>query len=240
MTSEDLRNFLSDNGVEFEERELTNFLQFRCASGEIFNFFHSTGTVQIQGKRTPLTETIEAMLSNSPQAPPSTLPSRQGAPQSVSSPDKPIFIVYGHDHASRDALELQLHRFGLEPIILQNLPIAGETIIEKLDNHIGSRSRGEVGFACVLLTPDDEGHRVGAPEEKKYRARQNVVFELGMVMARLGRRHVAILHKESVELPSDIAGLIYIPYTERVDEAKTQLFNELKSAGYSPDPAGLN
>lgn len=55
-----------------------------------------------------------------------------------------------------------------------------------------------------------------------------------MVLARLGRRRVAILHKASVELPSDIAGLIYIPYKERVDEAKMKLYGELMAAGYNP------
>ena len=61
-----------------------------------------------------------------------------------------------------------------------------------------------------------------------------------MVLARLGRRRVAILHKQSIELPSDIAGLLYIPFTERVDEVKNRLFNELREAGYHPDAGALN
>jgi predicted nucleotide-binding protein len=60
-----------------------------------------------------------------------------------------------------------------------------------------------------------------------------------MVLARLGRGRVVILHKGSVELPSDIAGLIYRPFQERVEEARTQLFQDLKNAGYEPDTAGL-
>ena len=92
----------------------------------------------------------------------------------------------------------------------------------------------------MLLTPDDEGHKAGKPEEKKYRARQNVVLELGMVLAKIGRRRVAILHKESVELPSDIHGLIYIGFQERVEEGKTKLFNELRQAGYNPHLSALH
>ena len=126
---------------------------------------------------------------------------------------------------------------GLEPIILQNLPAAGDTIIEKLERYLGER--GNVGFACVLLTPDDEGHLAGQPEQRKYRARQNVILELGMVLARLGRRRVAILHKESVELPSDIAGLIYVPYKERVGEVAAKLFQELREGGYEPNAEAL-
>lgn len=90
---------------------------------------------------------------------------------------------------------------GLEPIIPANLPAAGDTIIEKLERYLGEH--GNVGFACILLTPDDEGHKAGKVEDRKHRARQNVVLELGMVLARIGRRRVTILHKESVELPSD-------------------------------------
>ena len=74
-------------------------------------------------------------------------------------PDRRVFVVYGHDTAARDALELLLHKMGLEPIILQNLPAAGDTIIEKLESYLGEHAN--VGFACELLTPDDEGARCG-------------------------------------------------------------------------------
>ena len=66
----------------------------------------------------------------------------------------------------------------------------------------------------------------------KYRARQNVVLELGMVLSRLGRQHVAIFMKQSVEPPSDIAGLIYIPFKERVDEVTMKLLQALQAAGF--------
>jgi predicted nucleotide-binding protein len=90
----------------------------------------------------------------------------------------------------------------LEPVILQNLPVGWQTIIEKLEANL------DVRYACVLPTPDDEGHPTGQPKEKKVRARQNVVLELGMFPVRLGRKRVAILHKGNLELPSDISGLI--------------------------------
>ena len=126
----------------------------------------------------------------------------------------------------------------MKTIVLANLPAGGDTIIEKLERFLSKE--GQIGFACVLLTPDDEGNSVAEPAAKKYRARQNVVLELGMVLARLGRKRVAILHKQSVELPSDINGLLYIAFKEHVSEARTQLFQELQNAGYRPDPAGLS
>ena len=162
-----------------------------------------------------------------------------GSPvQQPHSTPAPTFVVYGHDVASRDQLELLLRRMELTPIILGNLAAAGDTIIEKLERYLGEH--GDIGFACVLLTPDDEGYKAGKPEERKYRARQNVVLELGMVLARIGRKRVAILHKESVELPSDIHGLLYIPFKEQVEEAKNRLYTELREAGYHPAPNALN
>jgi hypothetical protein len=58
-----------------------------------------------------------------------------------------------------------------------------------------------------------------------------------MVLARLGRRRAAILHKQSIELPSDIAGLTWIGFQERLDEVQARLFTELRQAGFEPDPA---
>ena len=65
-------------------------------------------------------------------------------------------------------------------------------------------------------------------------ARLNVVLELGMVLANLGRKRVAILRKKTVEQPSDIDGLIYIPFDEHIDEIKIKLYRELQAAGYKP------
>ena len=76
----------------------------------------------------------------------------------------------------------------------------------------------EVDFAIVLATPDDEGYRMGHPDEKAYRARQNVVLEMGMLLAKLGRENVAILLKtqEEMERPSDITDLIYVPFRDNI------------------------
>jgi predicted nucleotide-binding protein len=231
MNPEELRAFLTQRQVRFEEREIEYGTQFRCASGEIFNVY-SSGKVVPAGKRTDLSSEVdnwargEIYVSVEPR-----IPDEGPKPKSL-GPDRRVFIVYGHDLTSRDNLELLLHRMELEPIILQNLPAGGDTIIEKLEHYLGEH--GNVGFACVLLTPDDEGYKAGFEDKKQYRARQNVILELGMVLARLGRKRVAILIKESVERPSDIDGLIYIRYKERVDEIKFDLVKELKNAGYSP------
>lgn len=236
MTSDELRRILKERVVPFNEKPVQNGTRFDCKTGEIFNVF-DTGKMSFQGKQTTtLAKDIRAQCDGGAEAP--ALAEAQIAPSVAAPAQSPVFVVYGHDVDSRNQLELILHRMRLEPIILANLAAAGDTIIEKLERYLGEH--GNVGFACVLLTPDDEGFKAGKNEDKKYRARQNVVLELGMVLARLGRRRVAILHKQSIELPSDIAGLLYIPFTERVEEVKNRLFNELREAGYHPDAGALN
>ena len=97
----------------------------------------------------------------------------------------------------------------------------------------------EAVFAVVLVTPDDEGHPKDRPDEKKYRARQNVVLELGMMLRGLGREQVAILiptlKSGVMERPSDIDGLMYIPYKDTVEDAKVLLAKELNVQGLSID-----
>lgn len=229
MTPDDMRDLLKGRGVDHEERIVQNGTQFRCSDGEVFTVY-DTGKCVPGGKTTDLTRFVQ----ESARAPRSRIVEERAAP---SRPPGPVFIVYGHDTAARDELELLIRRMGLEPIVLGNLPAQGDTVIEKLEHYLVDH--GKVGFACVLLTPDDEGHRAGQAKEIRPRARQNVVLELGMVLAALGRRRVAILRKESVEDPSDIAGLVWIGFKEKVSEVAPKLFKELTEAGYSPRPQGL-
>jgi predicted nucleotide-binding protein len=53
-----------------------------------------------------------------------------------------------------------------------------------------------------------------------------------MFLAKLGRKRVAILYKGDLELPSDINGLLYLPFKERIDEIKERIAAELQEAGF--------
>lgn len=125
----------------------------------------------------------------------------------------------------------------LEPLILDQLAFEGQTIIEKLEKYTGN----DVRFADVLSTPDDEGYARGKADEKKFRARQNVVFELEMLLAKPGRSRVAILleHQDQMERPSDVQGLIYLPFTDSIDETKVRLAKEMDKQGIRIDVAKL-
>jgi predicted nucleotide-binding protein len=140
-------------------------------------------------------------------------------------PDRRVFIVHGHDNL-KDAVARVLGAVGLEPIILQEKPGGGRTLIEKVEKY------SEVGYAVVLLAPDDVGGKKG--EEMHDRARQNVIFELGYFVGKLGRGRVALLYSDGIEIPSDLAGIEYIPYDSK-DAWKYRLGKELKEASYPID-----
>jgi predicted nucleotide-binding protein len=220
MSPEEMQSLLQAHNIGFSAKDIAHGRQFRMADGAIANVYTS-GKIVWQGKETDTALKVKGLCGG---AEPTSISS---TPKAVVSPsNNKVFIVYGHDIECREQLELLLRRMKLEPVILQNLPIAGDTIIEKLEANI------DVRYACVLLTPDDEGHPAGEPKEKRLRARQNVILELGMFLVRLGRKRVAILHKGNLELPSDISGLIYIRFNKRVDEVKERLGAELQEAGF--------
>ena len=103
---------------------------------------------------------------------------------------------------------------------------------------MGSRTyySRSTSFRIVLATPDDEGKSQTETVTKK-RVRQNVVLELGMFLSKLGRDKVAILLKEDrdFEKPSDIQGLVYIPFNNKVDDVTISLVKELSNQGYNID-----
>lgn len=119
--------------------------------------------------------------------------------------DKPyIFIVHGREtDAKNDVLEFMKEN-GFEYILLEDQPNEGKTIIEKFEKY-----SDKSGHAVIIYTPCDKG-RLNIDNELKDRARQNVVFEHGFFLARLGRKNISILVKGDVEIPSDIRGLVHI------------------------------
>ncbi len=135
-----------------------------------------------------------------------------------------VFIVHGHDERAVDQTEILLHRFGLTPIILRNAPSEGMTVIEKLEAHT------QVGFAIVLLTPDDLGGL--SSDRPQPRARQNVIWEWGYLVAKLGRSNVICLYKTGVEMPSDLHGLVTVHISEDVRSSAEEIRRELVAAGY--------
>jgi predicted nucleotide-binding protein len=150
-------------------------------------------------------------------------------PQLVSSQsgnNPKVFIVHGHDDLAKLTLARFIEQIGLNPIILHEQASSSKTIIEKIESY------GDVGYAIVLYTPCDVGSKAG--EENKPRARQNVVFEHGYFIGRLGRSKVTALVKGGVETPNDISGVVYIDLDDR-GAWKMDIAKELQHAGYTVD-----
>lgn len=234
MTLDEAKALLAVAGfvVNSEERANNDLgWQLRLTNGGIVNVF-DTGVFNVQGKFQP--EIKAALGTAHAQA---SVAKAVASPLTKQNTNTKVFVVYGHDETAKNHLEAMLRRWGLEPLILDQLPSEGQTIIEKLEKYTA-----DVHFAVVLATPDDEGNRAGRDDEKAYRARQNVVLELGMLLSRLGRSRVAIILKQqaNMERPSDIQGLIYIPFKDDLHkEAGTILAKEMAAQGYHIDIAKL-
>lgn len=140
---------------------------------------------------------------------------------------KRVFVVHGRDDGTKHTVARFLERKDLIPVILNEQPDEGLTIIEKFEKHAQN-----VGFAVILLTPDDVGALRGEESNLKPRARQNVVLELGYFMSCLGREKVCALVKGDVEKPSDYHGVIYVPLDDHEGWQK-QLVQNLQAAGFN-------
>ena len=214
LTIEQVKFLLRKEGqIISDEKYMANNLGtvLKLANGCVVNCWNN-GTVNCQGKNT---SEVERVLSV----------------QIVDTPkDNKVFVVYGHDKNARTQLEAMLRRWDLEPLILDQLPSDGSTIIEKLEKYTS-----QADFGIVLATPDDIGYAKNNETNKKYRVRQNVVLELGMLLAAKGRSKVAILlsQAEDMEAPSDISGLLYIPFKDNVEEAALSLAKEMNRNGYT-------
>lgn len=174
---------------------------------------------------TPLLDALEFGSSISKpnvSAPPKNLNS------AIARNKRKVFIVHGRDNEAKQEVSRFIESLGLETIILHEQASSGMTIIEKIEHY-----SNDADFALVLYTPCDHGrgiHESNIPP--KQRARQNVVFEHGYLMAKLGRENVCALVKSEIETPNDISGVVYVnldPY----GAWKNAVSKELKACGYN-------
>jgi len=176
-------------------------------------------------------------------------------PKRVVVGSKNVFIVHGRDHKPMKELKEMLYDFGLNPIILHEKESEGSlTLAEKLEEY-----SEEVGYAFAILTPDDVGCEETELEQLKSRlkaqvqnkpkliaaeqfeeifgifsprARQNVIFEMGYFWGLLKRKRVCCFLKGDVEKPSDIKGVVYIPFKDSIRDVEVKIIKKLTKAGY--------
>lgn len=148
----------------------------------------------------------------------------------ISEPKKTgkIFLVHGRDNEAKQEVARYIESLGIGVIILHEQASSGMTIIEKIEYY-----SNEADFALVLYTACDHGR--GITETKVHprnRARQNVVFEHGYLMAKLGRKNVCALVKGEIETPNDISGVVYVGL-DQSGAWKESVTKELRACGYS-------
>ena len=135
-----------------------------------------------------------------------------------------VFIVHGHDGELKESVARIIEKQGIEAIILSEQANQGKTIIEKFENY------SDVGGAICLFTADDLG-RSKKVDTDQARARQNVVFEAGYFIGKLGRNHIVILADDNIEMPSDLSGVV----RTNTGNWQVDLLKELKAMGYNVD-----
>ena len=140
---------------------------------------------------------------------------------------KKVFIVHGHDELAREQAARFVEREDYEAIILHEKASGGKTIIEKIEKY------SDVSFAIILYTPCDIGCDRNQTKTNN-RARQNVVFEHGFLIGKLGREKVCALVKDGVETPGDISGVVYIKM-DKNGAWKMKLAKEMELAGLEID-----
>lgn len=139
---------------------------------------------------------------------------------------KKVFIVHGHNDALKQEVARIIEKQGIEAVILSEQANQGKTIIEKIEEN------ADVDAAICLFTGDDYGRAKGTEaEENKLRARQNVVFEAGYFMGKLGRKNVIIVADKNLELPSDMQGVVYTDSKNW----KIEVLQGLDKIGYAID-----
>ena len=225
---EALRRLIGRSGVTGEwSEDGSGKHTFKSQRKGIVNYWPHNGTIQCQGKAEAKAELEGIFASHEAEGNSAvvTVPKRERTR---------IFVVHGHDTGALEQLELVLRRLGLDPYILQNNDGESKTLIEALEQRIYK----EAAFGIVLLTPDDFGYpKSKSDEDRQPRARQNVILELGMVLASLGRERMVLLKKGALEIPTDVSGIIYLEFNEHVKEVALKLATRMKGAGIEIDDA---
>lgn len=149
--------------------------------------------------------------------------------QSIKLDKSKVFIVHGHDDEAKTKTARFVENLGFEAIILHEKTSGSQTIIEKIEEY-----SKKVGFGIILYTPCDTGAKKTADPDLKPRARQNVVFEHGFLMGKIGRNNVCALVKGDIETPNDISGIVYTSM-DSADAWRYTIADEMKRAGYNID-----
>lgn len=140
-------------------------------------------------------------------------------PKPEPEPVRRVFITHGRSNDWRAVQPFIEKDIGLSTVELAQEPNLGRTIIEKL---IDNAARCD--SAIIVMTGDDVAN------EDEARVRENVMHEIGFFQGRYGRSLVILLHEEGVNIPTNLAGVAYVPFPKaRIEAGFHVLQRELRA-----------
>jgi len=157
-----------------------------------------------------------------------------------------VFVVHGHDLDARNLICHYLVELDVEPVVLAKARGSSQFLLQKFFE-VSNRA----SFAVVIVSADDFGAPLTQYDSPgvgdralQFRARQNVILELGFFYGRLGWENVFVLQKPAprvfpnFERPSDLDGAVF----EYIDDDgiwKGELAQRLARAGLRVDQAAI-
>lgn len=211
-----------------EAYQNTNVLRERAQSNvppNILIFYSQTDVLNDDDYVTDITKTVLSEAANEIASTQKEI--IEESIKNTTETQNSVFIVHGRDDLAKTEVARFIEQLGVTAIILHEQKNSGKTIIEKIEEH------SNVSYGIVLYTPCDHGSLI-TEEQLKPRARQNVVFEHGYLIGKLGRNKVAALVKNNVEFPGDLNGLVYIDF-DKAGGWKLSIAKELLHAGLNID-----
>jgi predicted nucleotide-binding protein len=160
-------------------------------------------------------------------------PPREDPPPSMVSnqsqlPGTNILLIHGQDGTAKKLVLEFIEKQGLRPLIPDEQVNEGEDLIEKF------RGLANIHFAIVLFTPDDATTPQDKPRGRRTRLIQDILFEFGYVVGKLGHERVCALCQEGAEIPLDHSGAVSIPMDSR-GGWRLLVAKEIKQAGIEID-----
>lgn len=132
-----------------------------------------------------------------------------------------VFISHGQSDDWRHVQPFIDKDVGLATLELAQEPNQGRTVIEKLNDYAS-----RCDSAVIVMTGDD----VAGNDEA--RVRENVMHETGFFQGRYGRNYVILLHEEGVNIPTNLAGVVYAPFPKGHIEAAFHVLQRELTAIY--------
>ena len=134
--------------------------------------------------------------------------------------ERRVFISHGTPPDWREVQAFIEKDQSIPTLELAQEPNRGRTVLQKLDEE-----SDRCNYAVVVMTSDDNA------QDGALLARENVMHEIGYFQGKFGLANVCLLHEEGVNIPSNIHGLVYIPFPkDMVRAAFSALGRELGTA----------